>query len=557
MEDLGTRYLDYTSLPPAALHGLRRYQAPHRTTGALHHFCVRTYGSPLAPAQMDAQRAIVSRLPRAESAGLCAMVDCRLEPTGHFIVSTVSGGMPISQLLRQAPRQDFAAVCDLLAHVAEALETATAQRWPRVLVDVHSLYLDRGATDPLRRPVKLLVPPLPGPEIVSGSPACPGSSVDYVLDLALLTCELLGMRVLGQNFRPLPQLGEEPNEILRSVIAGPAAPIFESAPRFVSFLRGGNRRGWHSTGNIASSLRPTGTQPPPPLPVRDLAGESVPLPDALPPLTSERPLDSEAPTVAVPAPQRQADKVLDSLPLPIIDPAIPLAAGLRLEMLSDSGAVICLCTGDDLKVGRHSKKNHHVTRLFPATPQNSENEKLISREHLMFQRQGTQLWVRDLPGACHSFDRGKPLSPRHPVGAMCRITVAGVYDLELRKLESWWPMRGPWLEPLGMPPITGAALLSPSSLTPALEFRTLWLFTDAAFGIGRSGGLNLLPNSSRDVLGWFLVAHKSIWVLASEDDGSITLDSEPLKAKQPMPLAQASRLRIGALEWSVSSLVSD
>jgi hypothetical protein len=140
---------------------------------------------------------------------------------------------------------------------------------------------------------------------------------------------------------------------------------------------------------------------------------------------------------------------------------------------------------------------------------------------------------------------------------MCRITVAGVYDLELRKLESWWPMRGPWLEPLGMPPITGAALLSPSSLTPALEFRTLWLFTDAAFGIGRSGGLNLLPNSSRDVLGWFLVAHKSIWVLASENDGSITLDSEPLKAKQPMPLAKASRLRIGALEWSVSSLVSD
>jgi hypothetical protein len=53
------------------------------------------------------------------------------------------------------------------------------------------------------------------------------------------------------------------------------------------------------------------------------------------------------------------------------------------------------------------------------------------------------------------------------------------------------------------------------------------------------------------------MAHKSAWILASEDDGSIALDGQALRAKQPMPLGNATRLRVGSLEWNLSPLTPD
>jgi hypothetical protein len=74
------------------------------------------------------------------------------------------------------------------------------------------------------------------------------------------------------------------------------------------------------------------------------------------------------------------------------------------------------------------------------------------------------------------------------MGLFCRVTIAGEYDLYVRKLDTWWPSGEPWKDmPDALPSFTGAALLQPDGSTPALPFRTLWLFTDAVVAITTKG----------------------------------------------------------------------
>jgi hypothetical protein len=367
------------------------------------------------------------------------------------------------------------------------------------------------------------------------------------MDLALMTCELLGMPVRSQRFRPLPQLSAETNQILRSVIEGGAAPLFESARKFTGFLRGGVR------GEPSPYMVPSNTPVSPPTAL-ETRPPTLPVTATQEP-TPPHPTLTDAPTVVVPAPERQPDRLLECLPQPTV-PDSPLPAMLRLQPVG-LGPIISLCVGDEIKVGR-GVKAHHVAQFFPRNPRNDDRTRLLSREHLALARQGTQLWIRDLPGANHSFASGKPIGAKLGIGRFSRVTIAGEYDLEVRKLDTWWPDGEPWKDlPDALPSVTGAAFLSPANTTPALEMRTLWLFTDAAFGVSTRGELNLQPTSSRDVLGWFLMAHKSAWIIASEDDGSIVLDGQPLRAKQPVPLGNAKRLRVGSLEWNLSPLIPD
>ena len=68
--------------------------------------------------------------------------------------------------------------------------------------------------------------------------------------------------------------------------------------------------------------------------------------------------------------------------------------------------------------------------------------------------------------------------------------------------------------------------------------------------------INPQPQTLRGTLGWFVRAHNAIWVVASEDDGSLAVDSVALKAGIPTPLYHDTLLRIGPQEWRVHSLAA-
>lgn len=538
--DLSARYTNDETVPSVAM-GTRRFTAQCKTTGRPAFICLRQYASPLNSLQIDIQRAILARLEPAETDRLCGLMASRIEPHAHYVISTMAGPMSLHQVLRQQRRMDFATACELLRNIAEALESAVAARWPRCMVDLHALFISLSHPDGLRQPIKLIVPALPGPEIAAGTAGIPTSSQEYIQDLALMTCELLGMPVRNQRFRPLPLLSAEANQILRTAVESGQGELFESARAFAAVLRSGQQP--HS-----APYNPSTSTAPPSL---TSAGGTAPV---APPVKPSPPLpaNGNGPTVILPPQDRVAERKAPALPYPRA-PEGALSKTLRLEPVRN-GPIVTLCLTNELKLGR-SVKTDYIAQFFPRSPRNDDRTRLISREHLAFVRRDSDLWVSNLPGANQSFISGKPLDDSLKAGRFCRISVAGEYDVELRKLDSWFVEGRPWKESIEPElAMAGATLLSPSASIEALDARTVWLFTDAGFGINARGELNLQPVSLRDALGWFLAAHGTIWIAAAEAEGSILLDGEALKAQTPLPLGRATQLRIGNLEWRVKAL---
>ncbi len=540
--DLAARFDNDQAVPPSAV-GVRRFSARQSATGQPCFISLRQYGQPLSASQIDFQRAIAARISRTESVHLCGLVESRIEPEAHYIVSTQGGAISLHQVLKQQRRLEVRPVCELLTQLGEALEAATLSRWPCVMLDTHAIFLSATSADTVL-PVKLIVPPLPGPEIVHGAACFPVSSNEYVLDLALLSCELLGMPARRQRFRPLPHLSADTNHLLRNVIEGGIAGTFESARHFAAaFIAAGTSPVPGATAIISmTTLAAARTT----TPVENTA-----------PVPSSTTAMQQAPTAVVTSPPGTTARKQTALIQPE-KPEKPLCSQVRLTSITSPHLPqVGVCVGDEIRIGRGAT-THFVSQFFPRNPRNDERTRLLSREHVSLQREGANIALGDLPGANQSFINGKPVEPNTSLRRSCRLTIAGEYDLDIRRLDSWWAEGQVWENTAEQPPpVIGALALAPSHGGPVLDYRLLWLFTDAAFGINSSGGaINPQPLTIQATLGWFVKAHNGVWVVASEDDGSLTLDGVALKAGIPAPLHHDALLRIGPQEWRVQSMAA-
>ncbi|OYW73450.1 MAG: hypothetical protein B7Z37_21390 [Verrucomicrobia bacterium 12-59-8] len=512
--DLAARFDSHQAVPPSAV-GVRRFTARQTATTQPCFISLRQYGQPLNTSQIDFQRAIAARISRTESLHLCGLVESRIEPEAHYVVS----------------------------QLGEALEDATLARWPRAMLDTHAIFLPVTSPDTVP-PVKLIVPPLPGPEIAHGAACFPVCSNEYVLDLALLSCELLGMPARRQRFRPLPHLSADTNHLLRDIIECGSAGTFESARHFAAAF-------------IAAGASPVpGTTAVISMATLTMARTTSPTATAEPiPCTTTG--AQQAPTVPVTALPSQTARKRPPLPVPA-QPEKPLCSHLRLvSTTSPHLPQVGVCVADEVRIGR-SATAHFVSQFFPRNPRNDERTRMLSREHVTLRREGANISLSDLSGTNQSFINGKPVESDVSLRRSCRLTIAGEYDLDIRRLDSWWAEGEVWENPAEKPPLViGALSLAPTLGVPALDYRLLWLFSDAAFGINSSGGaINPQPLTIQATLGWFVRAHNGIWVVASEDDGSLTVDNVALKAGVPAPLHHDTLLRIGPQEWRVQSLAA-
>ena len=539
--DLKARFDNRQDVPPSGV-GVRRFTARQTATAQPCFISVRQYGQPLNVSQIDFQRAITARISRTESLHLCGLVESRIEPEAHYVVSTQGGAISLFQVLRQERRLDVRPVCELLTQLGEALEDATHSRWPRVMLDTHAIFLPVTSLDTVP-PVKLIVPPLPGPEICPGAVYFPVSSNEYILDLALLSCELLGMPARRQ-FRPLPHLSADTNHLLRNIIEGGIAATFESARHFAAaFIAAGSSPAPGATAIISMTTQ-------------SAAQATTPAARAAP-VSSSTTAMQQAPTVPVALLPGSTARHQPPLALPP-KPEQPLCKFLRLASISSPHLPqIAVCIGDEIRIGRGAA-THFVSQFFPRNQVNDERSRLISREHVRLQCDGANVSLGDLPGANQSFINGKPVEPSTVLRRSSHLTIAGEYELAIRRLDSWWAEGADWEKSAEKPPpMIGALALAPAQGTPALEYRLLWLFTDAAFGMNSGDeAINPQPQTLRGTLGWFVRAHNAIWVVASEDDGSLAVDSVALKAGIPTPLYHDTLLRIGPQEWRVHSLAA-
>lgn len=537
--ELAARFDNDQAVPPSAV-GVRRFTARQTTTAQPCFISLRQYSQPLSASQIDFQRAIAARISRTESVHLCGLVESRIEPDAHYVVSTQGGAISLHQVLKQQRRLEVRPVCELLTQLGEALESATLSRWPRAMLDTHAIFLSATSADTVL-PIKIVVPPLPGPEIVHGAACFPVSSNEYVLDLALLCCELLGMPARRQRFRPLPHLSADTNHLLRNVIEGGIAGTFDSARHFAAaFIAAGASPVPGATAIINMTT---------------LSAARTTTPVVTAPVPSSTTALQEAPTAAITSPPGTTARKQAALTHPA-KPEKPLCNHVRLACItSPQLPQFGVCVGDEIRIGRGAT-THFVSQFFPRNPRNDERTRLLSREHVSLQRQGANISLGDLPGANQSFINGKPVEPNTGLRRSCRLTIAGEYDLDIRRLDSWWAEGEVWENAAEKPPpVIGAMALAPSHGGPVMEYRLLWLFSDAAFGINSSGGaINPQPLTVQATLGWFVKAHNGVWVVASEDDGSLTVDGVALKAGIPTPLHHDALLRIGPQEWRVQSL---
>jgi len=553
--DLAVRFDNDAAVPPSGV-GVRRFTARHKATGQACFITLRHYQQALNASQLDLQRAILARVPHQDSVNLCGMLESRIEPEAHYVVSTQGGDISLHQILKQQRRLDVGPVCELLTQLGEALETVTHARWPRAMLDTHAIYLSASSTEAVR-PVRIVVPPLPGPEIQPGTSYLPLKSSEYVLDLALLCCELLGMPARRQRFRPLPHLSAETNHLLRSIIEGGIASTFDTARQFAAaFIASGTTQAPGSTAIIGMTTVsgpstmypvPATTAPAPaqaPVPVTTTSGPSS---------TTDL---QQATTAAVGGPVGDTQRKQPRLALPAM-PSKPLCSHARLSSITSPHLPqLGLCLGDEIRIGR-SASAHFVAQFFPRNPRNDNRTRLLSREHFVLRREGVNITIGDLPGANQSFIGGRPVEPGTALRRSSRLTLAGEYDMDLRRLDTWWADGEVWEDMTEKPPVPGTLSLAPTHGAPALEYRTMWIFTDAAFGINSStGSINPQPLTIHATLGWFLCAHGGLWVLASEDDGSVALDGCALKGGKPVPLHHDSVLKIGLQEWRVQSLAA-
>lgn len=533
--DLTVRYCDEQPVPSRDP-GVHRYVATRRG-GSQSFIAVRTYAEPLTASDLDKQRTIVEGIRQSRHPHLCPLTDCRIEPHGHYIISGPVGTVALHEYLRQRRHVAFAPLCEFIALLTEALEAATEARWPRSTIDPHSLLLSACTLEAIRDGVSLAVPPLPGPELrATDAPPLPASSIAYVQDLALLVCDLLGSPARVQRFKPIATVGAMTNQFLRFVLEGQWQNHITSARAFALALRESG------TGTVGSPVT-FGAQPTPA--VMDLPA---------PPLTTAPPVVFAPPAAAFAPVHVPVVQVLTGTNERL--PRQPQNDGstdrLRLKPVADSlQSVVTLCLAPQLTIGR-SASSDHMTQFIPSNPRNDQRTCMISREHLTLKWVGGTPCLVEPDGVNQSFVSGQPLGGKLRPGSFTRVSVAGEYDLDMHRLASWWPQDGLWQDQKNVVEHHGAMLLLPMQGIPVLDARTLWLFTDAAFGIETNGALDLQPASMRDVIGWFVRDQQTVHVVTAESDGVVRLNDESLQARQPRPLKSGDILRVGTIDLNVS-----
>ncbi len=504
---------------------------------------VRHYAAPMANELLEQQRAMLARMRGTSSPFLCELLESRAETYAHFLVGSAPGFCPLYDVLRQQRELPFETVAAVLAQLADGLVAATAANWPRMMLDIRSLFTASNDVDSLHQGLRLAVPPLPAPDM--GVLVVPRSSTEYILELAILACELLGMRVQNGRFRPIAELGEERNQILRMVIENAQETEFTSARDFVTKLTGEIMTARHQRATTATAANPTpgrATSPTGPAP------QPLPPPPPLPEMRPPPPPPSEEPTRHAPGPTSLPRVSMPDMPELLLPPA-----RLRLAARSaESLPVVSIYIADEISVGRSPKANF-IAQFAPATQRNKERTMSISKEHLFLSSNGADVWLRDASEVSHSFINGQAVEGRLRIGRFCRIMVAGEYELEIRRMDSAWPEGCVWDPSEGRPALPGATVLTPGPEISVYEHRVLWLFTDAAFGVLPGGALQLQPGTSRDVLGWFLTLRGCVWVMAAESDGTVMLDGTLVKKNEPQLLRPGQYLKIGTQEWQVEA----
>lgn len=399
------------------------------------------------------------------------------------------------------------------------LKGASISEWPDFAVKLNPLSLNQ-------------VLPISWDETMhtmsSGAVLTPGES-QLPLALAESVYELLGAPHRGGRggrYVPISTLSEEGNGYLRSVLTGQTNPT-SCTDFWQQLIR---------ESDVQPVLKRRKEAKPPSAP-KKARSSSPPAPTASPP---------------PPPPRRSL-----CIPEPFLKEA-RLATILRLTPRDVSFAPIHLFARNSFKIGRSLYHADFITRILPETAENEKLTKEIGRVHVLLERRGSEIVVRDgngeqpsvngsrLDGAILTHEKPTPLTQKTVVSLYRNydleiVPLLGSYDrgCEITN-EAAWPGPAATSAPIG-----GAVVFHPLNNQPSLR-QAAWIFSRLDFSLSSRGDIAWCDAGSPASQGTFLYYRGNFWLANLQlPDGALSINRLPIAPNSIVPLVGHQAIALG------------
>jgi len=214
------------------------------------------------------------------------------------------------------------------------------------------------------------------------------------------------------------------------------------------------------------------------------------------------------------------------------------------------------------KIGRSLQQADFVTRFLPPSVANDDLTNQLSRIHVLAERAGDHLALRDGNGSTPSvngttlddepLDASQPKTLRH----RALLTLGGVFSLEIIPLTTpaAASLQIGGLEPqaVATPPGPGGAVFFVPIQRQPTPRDTVWIFNEAGFGLDAAQrivwdtrGLDGSPASFFHSRGSFWLANRTL------DSGVLRVAGVPLAAGEIAALGKGQELRISAHTFTI------
>jgi hypothetical protein len=197
---------------------------------------------------------------------------------------------------------------------------------------------------------------------------------------------------------------------------------------------------------------------------------------------------------------------------------------LRLTPHDVSFAPIHLFARNSFKIGRSLYHADFITRILPETAENEKLTKEIGRVHVLLERNGAEITIRDgngeqasvngsrLDGAILPHDQPVPLAKKAVVSLYRNydlevVPLLGSYDrgCEIANEKDW---AGTEATPI---PISGAIAFHPLNNQPSLR-QAAWIFSRLDFFISARGDISWCDAGGPESQGSFLYHRGNFWI---------------------------------------------
>lgn len=235
---------------------------------------------------------------------------------------------------------------------------------------------------------------------------------------------------------------------------------------------------------------------------------------------------------------------------------------LKLTPLGDGTREVRLVARPDFKLGRDDEEADYLTVFWPLNKKNRERSYTLSRIHVVCEREGTRLTLRDLsqfPGATWN-EEPLPQGGAVPFDAAGELRIGNGYRLEVFPIlnapqirpptivnEGKW--RGP-APPRKPPQIPGAVRFRPLATEPP-PWDAVWVFTEATFGSDPANAVLLELPGIQPEHGCFHHYRGCFWVRSAGRDAPVLVNDRLCEPGHIVPLATYQVLQLGEERYGV------